>query len=112
MKHLLNSINWQRKLKGTSSPKDEDVPECTVFFPSSLLMRKALFDHLTARGIQVYIWVLNEEHEYKRAFDLGATGVMTDYPTKLKEFLNNMSAWSTPDHWEESWSEKIWGKVC
>lgn len=39
--------------------------------------------------LQVYIWVLNEEQEYKRAFDLGATGVMTDYPTKLKEFLHN-----------------------
>ncbi|XP_034496905.1 lysophospholipase D GDPD1 isoform X2 [Ailuropoda melanoleuca] len=58
----------------------------------NLLMRKALFDHLTARGIQVYIWVLNEEQEYKRAFDLGATGVMTDYPTKLKDFLHNFSA--------------------
>ncbi|CAO2644703.1 Lysophospholipase D GDPD1 [Lemmus lemmus] len=74
------------------NPEDEDVPESAVFFPSSLLMRKALFDHLTARGIQVYVWVLNEEHEYKRAFDLGATGVMTDYPTKLKDFLNNFSA--------------------
>lgn len=31
------------------------MPECTVFFPSSLLMRKALFDHLTARGIQVSV---------------------------------------------------------
>ncbi|CAO2644702.1 Lysophospholipase D GDPD1 [Lemmus lemmus] len=62
---------------------------CLLVF---LLMRKALFDHLTARGIQVYVWVLNEEHEYKRAFDLGATGVMTDYPTKLKDFLNNFSA--------------------
>lgn len=29
------------------------MPESAVFFPSSLLMRKALFDHLTARGIQV-----------------------------------------------------------
>nr|XP_009671226.1 PREDICTED: glycerophosphodiester phosphodiesterase domain-containing protein 1 isoform X2 [Struthio camelus australis] len=60
-----------------------------IWLADTLLMRKALFDHLTARGIQVYIWVLNEEQEYKRAFDLGATGVMTDYPTKLKEFLHN-----------------------
>uniref|UniRef100_A0AAY5EKH0 GP-PDE domain-containing protein n=1 Tax=Electrophorus electricus TaxID=8005 RepID=A0AAY5EKH0_ELEEL len=52
---------------------------------TNLLMRKALFDHLTARGIQVYVWVLNDEDDFKRAFDLGATGVMTDYPTKLKE---------------------------
>uniref|UniRef100_A0A8D2Q2V9 Glycerophosphodiester phosphodiesterase domain containing 1 n=1 Tax=Varanus komodoensis TaxID=61221 RepID=A0A8D2Q2V9_VARKO len=60
----------------------------TIWLTDTLLMRKALFDHLTARGIQVYIWVLNEEQEYKRAFDLGATGVMTDYPTKLKNFLH------------------------
>ncbi|XP_009276482.2 PREDICTED: glycerophosphodiester phosphodiesterase domain-containing protein 1 [Aptenodytes forsteri] len=63
-----------------------------IWLADTLLMRKALFDHLTARGIQVYIWVLNEEQEYKRAFDLGATGVMTDYPTKLKEFLHNYPA--------------------
>ncbi|XP_046279223.1 lysophospholipase D GDPD1 isoform X2 [Marmota monax] len=63
-----------------------------IWLSDILLMRKALFDHLTARGIQVYVWVLNEEQEYKRAFDLGATGVMTDYPTKLKDFLHNFSA--------------------
>uniref|UniRef100_A0A8C0DY41 Glycerophosphodiester phosphodiesterase domain containing 1 n=1 Tax=Balaenoptera musculus TaxID=9771 RepID=A0A8C0DY41_BALMU len=62
-----------------------------IWLSDTLLMRKALFDHLTARGIQVYVWVLNEEQEYKRAFDLGATGVMTDYPTKLKDFLHNFS---------------------
>ncbi|XP_012868542.1 PREDICTED: glycerophosphodiester phosphodiesterase domain-containing protein 1 [Dipodomys ordii] len=63
-----------------------------IWLSDVLLMRKSLFDHLTARGIQVYVWVLNDEQEYKRAFDLGATGVMTDYPTKLKDFLNNFSA--------------------
>ncbi|XP_017580013.1 lysophospholipase D GDPD1 [Pygocentrus nattereri] len=58
-----------------------------TWLADTLLMRKALFDHLTARGIQVYVWVLNDEEDFKRAFDLGATGVMTDYPTKLKEFM-------------------------
>ncbi|MGH0155644.1 UNVERIFIED_CONTAM: hypothetical protein FKN15_059531 [Acipenser sinensis] len=38
-------------------------------------------------SLQVYVWVLNDEEDFKRAFDLGATGVMTDYPTKLKEFM-------------------------
>lgn len=37
---------------------------------------------------QTYLWVLNEEHEFDRAFKLGATGVMTDFPTKLKEYLD------------------------
>uniref|UniRef100_A0A3Q2Z1B8 Glycerophosphodiester phosphodiesterase domain containing 1 n=1 Tax=Hippocampus comes TaxID=109280 RepID=A0A3Q2Z1B8_HIPCM len=55
---------------------------------NNLLMRKALFQHLTARGIQVYIWVLNDEEDFQRAFDLGATGVMTDFPTRLKDFLD------------------------
>ncbi|MEI4867136.1 glycerophosphodiester phosphodiesterase family protein, partial [Klebsiella pneumoniae] len=51
-----------------------------TWLADTLLMRKALFEHLTARGIQVYIWVLNDEEDFKRAFDLGATGVMTDFP--------------------------------
>ncbi|TSQ46633.1 Glycerophosphodiester phosphodiesterase domain-containing protein 1 [Bagarius yarrelli] len=66
-----------------------------TWLADSLLMRKALFDHLKARGIQVYVWVLNDEEDFKRAFDLGATGVMTDYPTKLKEFMEkNISSLS------------------
>lgn len=35
----------------------------------------------------MYFWVLNTEEEFRQAFELGATGVMTDYPTKLKKFL-------------------------
>ena len=37
--------------------------------------------------LQVYIWVLNDDEDFQRAFDLGATGVMTDFPTKLKDFI-------------------------
>lgn len=40
---------------------------------------------------QVYIWVLNDEDDFQRAFDLGATGIMTDYPTKLKAFMEKNS---------------------
>ncbi|KAM8853875.1 lysophospholipase D GDPD1 [Synchiropus picturatus] len=59
-----------------------------AYLADSLLMRKALFNHLTARGIQVYIWVLNDEEDFQRAFDLGATGVMTDFPTRLKDYMD------------------------
>ncbi|XP_033027809.1 lysophospholipase D GDPD1 [Lacerta agilis] len=75
-------------LKLKESEKISRSQRFTIWLTDALLMRKALFDHLTARGIQVYIWVLNEDKEYQRAFDLGATGVMTDYPTKLKNFLH------------------------
>ncbi|XP_068601545.1 lysophospholipase D GDPD1 [Brachionichthys hirsutus] len=59
-----------------------------AWLADSLLMRKALFEHLTARGIQVYIWVLNDDEDFQRAFDLGATGVMTDFPSRLKDFMD------------------------
>ncbi|XP_034024068.1 lysophospholipase D GDPD1 [Thalassophryne amazonica] len=59
-----------------------------IWIADILLMRKALFHHLTARGIQVYIWVLNDEEDFQRAFGLGATGVMTDFPTRLKDFMD------------------------
>ncbi|XP_023246473.1 lysophospholipase D GDPD1 [Copidosoma floridanum] len=54
-----------------------------------LLIRPCLFYHLQARGIHVYFWVLNNEEDFKKAFDLGATGVMTDYPSKLKLYLDH-----------------------
>ncbi|KAG7478792.1 lysophospholipase D GDPD1 [Solea senegalensis] len=59
-----------------------------TWLADTLLMRKTLFKHLTARGIQVYIWVLNDEEDFQRAFELGATGVMTDFPTRLKDFMD------------------------
>lgn len=53
-----------------------------------LLMRRSLFEHLDQRGIQTYVWVLNHDEEFERAFkDLKVTGVMTDYPTLLRDFL-------------------------
>uniref|UniRef100_UPI00358FA1ED lysophospholipase D GDPD1-like n=1 Tax=Myxine glutinosa TaxID=7769 RepID=UPI00358FA1ED len=53
-----------------------------------LLLSRKLFRHLERRGVQVYLWVLNEEADFKRAFDLGVTGVMTDFPSKLRHFLS------------------------
>ncbi|XP_063791365.1 lysophospholipase D GDPD3 isoform X2 [Pseudophryne corroboree] len=58
-----------------------------VYLQDKLMMRKSLFEHLEARGIQVYLWVLNQDSDYQRAYDCGATGIMTDYPSKLHAFL-------------------------
>ncbi|XP_042896084.1 lysophospholipase D GDPD1 isoform X1 [Parasteatoda tepidariorum] len=62
-----------------------------VWLIEKLLLRKSLFDHLLKRGIQTYLWVLNEEEDFEKAFELGAVGVMTDYPTKLRKFLERKS---------------------
>ncbi|CAG7826837.1 unnamed protein product [Allacma fusca] len=46
------------------------------------------FSHLYARGIQVYLWVCNSEDEFEECMKIQATGIMTDYPTKLRDFLD------------------------
>lgn len=40
--------------------------------------------------MQTYLWVLNEDEEFELAFNrLKVAGVMTDYPTKMTEYLKN-----------------------
>lgn len=54
-----------------------------------ILLRKKLIRHLQLRGIDTYVWVLNSEDEFRKAFfDWGVTGVMTDCPSKLRRFLD------------------------
>ncbi|KAB7499248.1 Glycerophosphodiester phosphodiesterase domain-containing protein 1 [Armadillidium nasatum] len=48
-----------------------------IFVPSHLV-----------RGIQTYLWVMNTEEDFKMAYEAGAIGVMTDYPSKLRAFLD------------------------
>lgn len=54
-----------------------------------LIMRKSLIQHLQQRGVQVVFWCLNEESDFEAAFNLGATGVITDYPTALRCYLDS-----------------------
>ncbi|XP_014787325.1 lysophospholipase D GDPD1 [Octopus bimaculoides] len=58
-----------------------------IQFCDIILMRPLLFEHLEKRGIQVYLWVLNDDDEFAKGFKHGATGIMTDYPTKLGDFI-------------------------
>jgi len=53
-----------------------------------LLMAPLLFQHLAQRGVTTYLWVLNTEDQWQRAYSLGAQGVMTDYPSRLRQFLD------------------------
>ncbi|XP_061158891.1 lysophospholipase D GDPD3a isoform X1 [Syngnathus typhle] len=50
-------------------------------------MRKSLFKHLAARGIQVHLFVCNTDEDIRAAFEVGATGVMSDYPSRLSGYL-------------------------
>jgi glycerophosphoryl diester phosphodiesterase len=58
-------------------------------FLDYLAMDKKLIAHLNARGMFTSFWVLNNEKDFKRAYEVGIQGVMTDYPTKLRSFLRD-----------------------
>ncbi|XP_017338499.1 lysophospholipase D GDPD1 [Ictalurus punctatus] len=57
-----------------------------------LTMRKSLFEHLVKRGMQVQLFVCNTEKDMAAAFAFGATGVMSDYPTMLSDYLKKHPA--------------------
>jgi len=63
------------------------LPKWSLCLADYIMMSPILFNHLRHRGIHTYLWVLNSEEEYARAFSLGASGVMTDYPSRLQKFL-------------------------
>ncbi|MCI4384890.1 hypothetical protein PGIGA_G00044040 [Pangasianodon gigas] len=58
-----------------------------ISFIQKLTLRKGLFQHLKDRGIQIHLFVCNEEQDIEAAFAAGATGVMTDYPTLLADYI-------------------------
>ncbi|CAK6963273.1 lysophospholipase D GDPD3a [Scomber scombrus] len=58
-----------------------------IYLVEKITMRKSLFKHLEDRGIQVHLFVCNTDEDIKAALDLGATGVMTDYPTLLSDYF-------------------------
>ncbi|XP_016134871.1 lysophospholipase D GDPD3a isoform X1 [Sinocyclocheilus grahami] len=58
-----------------------------IFLIERLTLRKGMFKHLRDRGIQIHLFVCNEEQDIEAAFAAGATGVMTDYPTLLSNYI-------------------------
>eukprot|EP00455_Lapot_gusevi_P023417 TRINITY_DN2434_c0_g1_i4.p1 TRINITY_DN2434_c0_g1~~TRINITY_DN2434_c0_g1_i4.p1 ORF type:complete len:341 (-),score=92.44 TRINITY_DN2434_c0_g1_i4:90-1112(-) len=52
-----------------------------------LTSRTWMLHHLQKRGVTVIYWVLNHPEDFHDAFELGADGVMTDYPTRLTRYL-------------------------
>lgn len=63
----------------------------TLFYLAErALNNRSMFTHLQRRGIPVYVWILNNDQEFDYAFkQMGVTGVMTDYPTRLQKYLSS-----------------------
>ena len=62
---------------------------CLVIMTAMLKNSKYLYRHLRRRGCVVIVWVLNEEEEFREALSYAPEidGMMTDRPSKLREFV-------------------------
>ena len=49
------------------------------------LAEQSLIDTAHAHNIAVHYWTINDPAEMRMLIDLGADGIMTDYPHRLKE---------------------------
>ncbi|XP_062874941.1 lysophospholipase D GDPD3a [Trichomycterus rosablanca] len=79
---------WPRVINRTYIPEPGILRNTMVIaLIQKLTIRKGLFQHLKDRGIQIHLFVCNEEQDIDAAFAAGATGVMTDYPTVLSDYL-------------------------
>lgn len=56
-----------------------------------MITNEKIITHLKKRGVLTYFFVLNNEHEWRRALQCGASGIMTDFPTELKLYLDEHS---------------------
>jgi len=68
------------------------LPKPILMMANFLLLRPSLIDHLKARGIPTYLWVLNNPEQFEQARLVGVSGIMTDYPSRLKQYFeeNNL----------------------
>ena len=59
-----------------------------------MVIRKAVIRHLQKRGFVVFLWVLDTDEEFRVALEMGVDGIMTDYPTRLVDYLKNSPEYS------------------
>lgn len=79
-----------RVMNRTYIPKQRILKnKLVILLIEKVTMRRSLFKHLAARGIQVHLFVCNNDEDIKAAIELGATGVMTDYPSLLTNYLHS-----------------------
>lgn len=56
----------------------------TALSPDRVLVDEALMTGAARQGLPVVVWTVNEPDEAARLIDLGAAGIVTDYPDRMR----------------------------
>jgi glycerophosphoryl diester phosphodiesterase len=49
---------------------------------------------MKARNIQTHVWTINSVDQMNHLLDVGVDGIMTDYPSRLKQVLIKRGLWT------------------
>ncbi|MEV4167715.1 glycerophosphodiester phosphodiesterase family protein [Nonomuraea sp. NPDC049709] len=80
----LDTLHWNEGV-------DDDVPAAardagaTTLSPEHVMVDEALMAQAAAAGLDVAVWTVNEPGLAARMLDLGAAGIVTDYPDRMRE---------------------------
>jgi glycerophosphoryl diester phosphodiesterase len=77
---------------GTNPPPGPMALQIPPDFDGQPLVNASLIEFAHARGVSVDIWTINDPAEMRRLLDLGADGIITDYPRRLAEVIGDRRA--------------------
>jgi len=60
-----------------------------IWSPNYSILTKDKVDHLHDKGLRVIPWTVNEVSEMEKMLNLGCDGIITDYPDRALNFINN-----------------------
>jgi glycerophosphoryl diester phosphodiesterase len=61
-------------------------------FGGQPIVTGSLIEFAHSRGVEVHVWTINDPVEMRRLLDLGADGIITDYPGRLVEVIADWRA--------------------
>jgi glycerophosphoryl diester phosphodiesterase len=70
-------------LEGVAPPAGPMALQVPAEFGERPLVTREFVSHAHAHGLQVHVWTINDVDEMHRLFDLGADGIVTDFPARL-----------------------------
>jgi len=62
----------------------------TIFSPNAIFLTSGMVAFMHEEGIQVIPWTINKQEKMLSAIELGVDGIITDYPNRLIELLEEM----------------------
>ncbi|MDR8407708.1 glycerophosphodiester phosphodiesterase [Nonomuraea sp. 3-1Str] len=79
-----DTLHWHDDL-GDDVPAAARDAGATTLSPEHVMVDERLMSQATAAGLDVAVWTVNDAALAARMLDLGVSGIVTDYPDRMRE---------------------------